>query len=295
MIYLKLSKAETSRIGVFNTVMKTKSLSQAALALDISQSSVYAAIKKLRILYNDALFIRDKKMLVPTEFAKRLHVETLGLLKDQQDAESVSDVIDKLSFTFSCAAHIATTVIPLTYLLMQQSTPFTLEHTNLPSSPEDKVNLLLNNKVDVIFDYMPIQHKDIFFKRLFKENYAIVCRKDHPRLYESISLKQFSREKQAALRGSSGFDNLVEEVNIETVSFCSHNYLDLLAMVEVSDLICVIPVNIYLKLQASFNIKELVFNFRLNIKKNNLYINYLKDPARQNDKEWLLKKMEKMH
>lgn len=295
MIHLKLSKAEIGRIRIFNTVMKTKSMSQTAHVLNISHSSVYMAIKKLRLLYNDALFIRDKKELIPTEFAMRLHTETLGLLKSQSEVQNVIDDADRTRFIFSCAPHIAATVIPLTYLLMKESVPFPLEHKTLPESPEARAELLLTNKADVIFDYAPIQHDDIFFKRLFKEDYAIVCRKDHPRLSDSISLKEFCQEKQAALGSSSGFDNLIEEESADNVFFSSHYYLDLLAMVEVSEIICVIPINIYLKLHASFNVKSLNYNFKLNVKKTNLYINYLKDPTRHKEKDSLLKKIEKMH
>jgi DNA-binding transcriptional LysR family regulator len=291
MIHHKLSKAEIGRIRIFDTVMKTKSMSQTALALNVSHSSVYLAIKKLRLLYNDVLFIRDKSLLVPTEFAKRLHTESLAILKNQQEIQPAHVETDKHRFIFACAPHIAATVIPVTYLLMEQSILFPLEHMALPVSPEARIDLLLNNKADVIFDYEPIQHEDIFFKRLFKEDYAIVCRNDHPRLSNSISLKEFSYEKQAALGCSSSIDNLIDT---ENVFFASHYYLDLLAMVEVSDIICVIPLNIYLKLHASFDIKPLNYKFKLNVKKTCLYINYLKDPSRQKDKNDLLKKIEMM-
>lgn len=56
-----------------------------------------------------------------------------------------------------------------------------------------------------------------------------------------------------------------------------------------------IPVNIYLKLHSSFNIKSLNYSFKVNIKNTYLYINYLKDPTRHKDKDVLLKKIEKMH
>lgn len=293
-MHLKLSKAEVGRIRIFNMVMRTKSMSRAAHALTISHSSVYLAIKKLRLLYNDVLFVRDKNLLVPTEFAKVLHTETVGILKAQSGSQSLFVDTDRKRFIFACAPHIAATVIPLTYLLMQDATPFPLEHTALPASAENKADLLLSNQVDVIFDYIPIEHDDIYYKRLFKEDYVIVCRKDHPRLSDSISQKEFSQEKHAVLGCSYKFDNLVDEKNRDNILFCSHYYLDLLAMVEVCELICIIPMNIYLKLHASFNIKSLKYNFKLNVKESNLYINYLKDPTRRKDKDMLLKKIEKM-
>ncbi len=294
-MHLKLSKADIARILIFNTVMKTKSMTQTAHALNISHSSVYMAIKKLRVLYNDELFVHDKKGLLPTEFANRLHTEMLGLHNSQLKVQASADSSHRTHFIFSCAPHLAATVIPLTYQVMQETLSFSLEHKPLPDTPEARIELLLNNKADVIFDYAPVQHDDIYFKRLFTEDYAIVCRKEHPRFSDAISLKEFYQEKQAAVGCLSRFDNLIQESNTDNVFFSSHYYLVLLSMVEVSDIICVIPVNIYLKLHASFNIKSLSYRFKVNTKKTYLYINYLKDPTRIKDKDVLLKKIEKMH
>lgn len=294
-MHRKLSKADIGRILIFNTIMKTKSMTKTAHALSISHSSVYIAIKKLRVFYNDELFIHDKKGLLPTEFAKRLNTEMLRLQNSQSEVQGEGDGSNRTRFIFSCAPHLAATVIPLTYQVMQKTVPFPLEHKALPDTSEAKAELLLNNKADVIFDYAPIQHEDIFFKRLFKEDYAIVCRTDHPRFSDSISLKEFHQEKQAAVGCLSILESLIQEGNADNVFFSSHYYLVLLAMVEVSEVICVIPVNIYLKLQSSFNIKSLNYGFKVNIKKTYLYINYLKDPTRHKDKGLLLKRIEKMH
>ena len=296
MLSFKTEKVEAERLKIFDTVMQTKNLSHAAALLNISYSSVHLAIRKLRVLYNDLLFIHDKKTMVPTAFAVMLHSEMqASLCKAQRNSDLSNDEPDDLRFVFACESHIAAIVTPLAFLSMQNGTPFPLVHQPLPSTVQAKMDNLLNNKADVILDYAPLEHEDIFSKRLFKEDYVIVCSNNHPRLLQSITHKEFCQEKHAVQTTPSGTDTQTKFSNAHCALFSSHNYLDLLAIVEVSELICVVPLNIYLKLNLAFNIKTLSYNFKLNIQNTSLYINYLKDPFRPVEKAYLLEKIKKMN
>ncbi|CAM7781289.1 LysR family transcriptional regulator [Lelliottia nimipressuralis] len=296
MSALKPGKAEIERLRIFDRVMNTQNLSHAATSLNISYSTVSMAIRKLRILYNDVLFIQDGKTMVPTAFAIMLHSEIQGWLQNTQPNNIPSDEApDNNFFVFACEPHIAAIITPLAYLSMHDMATLPLAHTTLPSTAQSKTDLLLNNEVDVILDYAPLQHDAIFSKRLFNEDYVIVCSNDHPRLLQSITHKEFCQEKHAVQKLASGSENQRVSDNPYCVVFSSNYFLDLLAIVEVSEFICVVPLNIYLKLHVAFNIKSLSYNFKLNVKNTSLYINYLKDASRSPEKTSLLKKMEKMH
>ncbi|AVY99717.1 hypothetical protein DAI21_19680 [Lelliottia sp. WB101] len=296
MLSFKTEKVEAERLKIFDMVMQTQNLSHAAASLNISYSSVHLAIRKLRVLYNDLLFIHDKKAMVPTAFAIMLYNEIqASLYKSQPNSFMNNEEPDNLRFVFSCESHIATIVTPLAFLSMQNVAPFPLVHLPLPSTVQNKKDILLKNKVDVILDYAPLEHEDIFSKRLFKEDYVIVCSNNHPRLLQSISHKEFCQEKHAVQTSPSGADTQTKFSNAHCALFSSHNYLDLLAIVEVSELICVVPLNIYLKLNLAFNIKTLSYNFKLNIQNTSLYINYLKDLFRPVEKAYLLEKIKKMN
>ncbi|MGF6269218.1 LysR family transcriptional activator for leuABCD operon [Lelliottia nimipressuralis] len=296
MLSFKTEKVEAERLKIFDMVMKTQNLSHAAALLNISYSSVHFAIRKLRVLYNDLLFIHDKKTMVPTAFALLLHSEMQAFMNTPQpDSVLTNDEQGNIRFVFSCESHIAAIVTPLAFLSMQNLAPFPLVHIPLPSTVQNKTDILLNNKADVVLDYSPLEHEDICSKRLFKEDYVIVCSNTHPRLFQSITHKEFCQEKHAVQTTLSGVDSQTKFSNAHCALFSSHNYLDLLAIVEVSELICVVPLNIYLKLNLAFSIKTLSYNFKLNIQSNRLYINYLKDPFRPVEKKCLLEKIKKMY
>lgn len=296
----KNNRAFLERLHIFDVVMNRKSMREAALSLNMTPSRVSMAIKKLRELYSDPLFIREKNALEPTKFARNLHREIQkNFKKNNITNELENNDGDQSQLLISCSPHIATNVIPLAFQLTQDLPFVSIKHIDLPISRKDHTSLLIDNEVDIIFDYTPVEHPDIFFRRLFMEEYCIVCYDNHPRLTHSISLKEYAEETHAVLeapsiheRKSDYSQHIQNEDKI--IGFCSHYYLDLLAVVEVSDMICTVPQNIYLKLCASFNVKSLNYNFNLGFKKPSLYMSYLKELKKSKNKSILLKKMEKM-
>jgi DNA-binding transcriptional LysR family regulator len=296
----KNNRTFLDRLHIFDVVMKRRSMTEAAISLNMTPSRVSMAMKKLRELYSDPLFIRKKNVLEPTEFARILHREIQQNLQKSNITNELQIIdSDQNQLLISCSPHIATNVIPLAFQLIQELPLISMKHIDLPMSRKDHTKFLIDNAVDIIFDYTPVDHPDIFFRRLFKEEYCIVCYNNHPRLSHSITLKEYAQETHAVLETPSSHErksDYSQHIHNEDkiIGFCSHYYLDLLAVVEVSDMICTLPQNIYLKLRASFNVKSLNYNFNLGFKKPSLYMSYLKELKKSKYKSILLKKMEKM-
>src|SRR5476649_840263 len=61
-------------------IYKTRSVSQAALNLGLSQPTLSFNLSKLREHYQDPLFVRAPQGMEPTQFAIDLHQRTLALL-----------------------------------------------------------------------------------------------------------------------------------------------------------------------------------------------------------------------
>ncbi|MEF1304760.1 LysR family transcriptional regulator, partial [Vibrio owensii] len=62
-------------LKTFDAVMKSKSVNDAATALNITAPAVSHALNKLRDQYQDPLFVRQGRGIVPTNFAIELHAE----------------------------------------------------------------------------------------------------------------------------------------------------------------------------------------------------------------------------
>lgn len=81
-------------LKTFDAVMKTQSVNEAALALNITAPAVSHALNRLREQYQDPLFVRQGRGIVPTNFAVELHAdiqEPLSLLIDGAESRETFD------------------------------------------------------------------------------------------------------------------------------------------------------------------------------------------------------------
>lgn len=282
-------------LKIFCSVYKNESMTKTAVTMNIQVSKVYASVEFLRRKYEDPLFIYIKRKLIPTDFAKILFEKT-NALTFTEDASLLPSTAEPAQerFVISCTSQIGVTMIPLAYMLAKDIAPFSLAHIPLVGTSTESAKRLLNNDVDVIFDYSPLKHDAINSRLLFKEEFAIVCSKNHPRLSQTISKSEYLQEKHGVLRSPPHNTQTSPVSELTRSVFHSQYYIDILALVEVSDLICAIPMNIYLKMAPSFNIKSLNYNFKIESHKQDLYMNTLKAPYCSGNKMMLIEKFMKL-
>jgi len=81
---LNLRTIDLNLLPVFDALMVERNLTKAAERLHMSQPAASNALKRLRVAFNDELFVRTAKGLSPTREALRLHEpvqQALGLLQ----------------------------------------------------------------------------------------------------------------------------------------------------------------------------------------------------------------------
>jgi len=287
-------------LKIFDTVMRLKSTKDAAISLNVSSSSITYAIKKMRTIYSDVLFIRKNKQFTPTPFALTLHEKIQDLLHPTESKTDLKPLpVKRYPLVISSTDYVANNVIPLTFNLAKEQKITGIRIVPLPVSRGAFSGSLLDNSIDVIFDYEPIYHPEIMFRKLFKEEVCIICSKDHPRLSQWINLKNYAAETHAVLEeqhlinewGACEGDNLLPDINI---GFCCNNYIDLLSVVEITEMICILPMSVFLKLNMSFAIKSLNHNFGPGFKEPDVYMSYRKNLHDEEGKRAIIKLLEKM-
>lgn len=292
--------AELRLLKIFDAVMRLKCTKDAANSLNISSSSVTYAIKKMRQIYSDVLFVRKNKQFTPTLFALSLHDKIQDMLNPAEIKEDYTFVqSQQYSLVISSTDYVANNIIPLTFNLAKEQNINGVRLVPLPASHGEFLDSLLDKSIDVIFDYDPIYHQEVMFRKLFKEEVCIICSKDHPRLSQSINLKNYVAETHAVLEqqhlikewGTPEWENLLPGLNI---GFCCNNYINLLSAVEVTEMIGIIPVSVFLKLNMSFSIKSLNHNFGPGFKEPDVYMNYRKNLRDEEGKKSIFKLLEKM-
>ena len=102
-------------LKTFLTVLDENSVSKAAIKLNVSQSAISHTLEKLRVVFDDPLFVRDGRGIVPTDKGKLLEgpvSKILGELKSLTYSSKFSPFEKDLEFTIAANDFIVMSIFP---------------------------------------------------------------------------------------------------------------------------------------------------------------------------------------
>jgi DNA-binding transcriptional LysR family regulator len=256
-------------LTTFEAVFIHRSGTKAADALGITPSAVSQALGRLRIHFNDALFIREGKALAPTTVA-------IGIHEGLEDAyDNLIAKLQNISFdavptrlVVHCAAYISMFTLNVMRKVLDEISPeceivHTISHNSITEIEES----LIFRKADIIFDtHSHVSHSRIS-QQISSETPVVICRNQHPRLNGHLSLEQFHTETYIYLDSESAkllsnrlkVNEMMGEDRI--CRFISPSLLTNISMVESSDMLALVPERFYEKMKGSFNIQKLEVDF----------------------------------
>lgn len=284
-------------LTTFEAVFIHRSGTKAADALGITPSAVSQALGRLRIHFNDALFIRDGKALAPTTVAIGIH-EGLGDAYDNLIAKLQNILFDSVPtrLVVHCAAYISMFTLNVMRKVLDEISPdceivHSISHNSITEIEES----LIFRKADIIFDVHPhISHSRIS-QQITSETPVVICRQPHPRLNvkltpDQIPLETFiyvDSESAVLLTNRFNVNSMLRENRV--CRFISPSLLTNISMVESSDMLALVPERFYEKMKNSFNIQRLEVEFE--IPSQPVYMVYNKSALNNQFFSTLVKKM----
>lgn len=235
-------------LSVFDEIYKTRSVTAAALALDLGQPAVSVALAKLRHQLSDPLFVRTSKGMEPTPFGEglvrpvRAVLEALDLVHGHRNefAPATSD----RSFRI-CMTDISQLVLlPKLWESLRRSAPgIRIEIFPLSS---DTAQLLESGQADLSLGFMPQLEAGFFQQVLFRQHFVCMVGADHPRIKDALSLAQFEAEDHVAISASGSapliIDREIERQGIKRrIALQIPNYLGAALLVEHTEHLVTIP------------------------------------------------------
>ncbi|MGO3132865.1 MAG: LysR family transcriptional regulator [Alcaligenes sp.] len=198
---------DLDQLRIFLAVFRECNVSRAALSLDSNQSTVSKELSKLRLYFDDALFLRTAQGVEPTHKARALAPrieQALALLDDLVQTDSEQFEPARLAVRF----RVATTEY-LSYLLMPALTAH-LQHKAPLSSLEvmDMADLgaddwLLGGRVDLVLSSSAAVTYPLFRQELFQDRYVVLmraCGRDA----QPMSLDEFCQRSHIGVPGHNG-------------------------------------------------------------------------------------------
>jgi DNA-binding transcriptional LysR family regulator len=228
-------------LHIFLTVLQETNVTRAADRLGLTQSTVSHALKKLRLIFGDPLFVRSGKGIVPTERARSLRDPVTAILdsiKQLSDARPFDPRDAPLEFVI--AANDATRDLLFPRLMLDAAQEqIDLRLSFIPSGlPSTK--LLNDARCDLIVTPMPPDGPDIIQSKLFEGEmhcYYDATQRDPPRNWDAYRTDRHIAVRFADGRASSELVAHVDSAPIKPPVLTVTNFGSLVPFIKGSTLL----------------------------------------------------------
>lgn len=208
-------KYDLNLLRVFVLVYETRSVTDAAEILAISQPSVSYALSKLRKLFGDPLFHRGPKGLEATPTAIGLYPEL------SQSLRTIDSAVQGIS-QFDPATTSHRFRLMMTDLGLMALFPYIVEAV-LEAAPNVRVDVipldisqlherLRRNEIDAAIGIPALHESDVLGEHLMDMPYVGVCAKTHPRISNNPSLEEIAAEKHVVVSSALGHEHVVHRL-----------------------------------------------------------------------------------
>jgi DNA-binding transcriptional LysR family regulator len=244
----KVQQLDFNLLKVFECLYQERNMSLAAKLLFISPSAVSHAIKRLRLVLNDELFIRQGQVMQPTPACQRMAPQLLDTLeKLRQILQACGDFdLSRTEQTFKLAVHDAleSLILPkIQQVLMKEAPNAKLISTKLMR--EDMSRQLSSNQIDIAIDIALPLKTPIKHLKLSSDKFCILINKHHSNVNNITAETYLALSHIAVSNRASGvvvedYAFLQQGIN-RSVNIRCQSYQAAKEIVKVSDYLLTVP------------------------------------------------------
>jgi DNA-binding transcriptional LysR family regulator len=243
--------ADFNLVNVFLTLCETLSVTRAAQRLSLSQPAVSHALQRLRLEYDDVLFIRGKSELRMS--ARAIAMQPLLQEARQLIAQAMTPTQRtplaslQRSFRLAMVDFIEELLLPrLLQTLNVQAPSLQLQCVTRPAAT---VEDLASEAVDLWIGPEPKGKTSVFRQHVFSDQFACAVRLGHPAVAAPMTPKQFAelRHIQIAPGGTPGgpLDDALKRLRLRReVTVRLQHFLVAPRLVQHSDLVLTAPASL---------------------------------------------------
>ena len=259
---MDLREIDLNLLVVFNQLLLDRSVSVAAEKLGLTQPAVSNALKRLRTVTKDELFLRTSRGMEPTPYALHLAEPVIYALGALQTAFTTRDTFDPLTSTRNF--QLAMTDIGEMYFMppLMVALSKVAPHAKVSTVRPNAGNLrddMESGTVDLALGLLPNLQAGFFQRRLFRHKYVCVFRKGHPQAKSPMTLEQFTELDHvgvvAANTGHGEVDGLLERAGIKRkMRLVVPHFIAVGHILQSTDLIATLPERFAERCEAPFGL-----------------------------------------
>lgn len=242
-------------LKVLNVVLRERSLTRAAEALDTTQPAVSKVLARLRAHFGDPLFVRNGQAMNPTAKALELTAPLHSLLTAADALCSTTPPFDprtsdRMFKVLMADTGFALMLPPLLSRIAKEGPRLTLEGVPLDSKHFEAK--LESGEADLAIGAFPKAPRGLRRQHLFYDRYVSVARKDHPALKSLSKRSGFKTARHVVVVASDtghAAQRLVQqaleaEVAAENITLRAPSFIVATLVASRTDCVATIPANL---------------------------------------------------
>jgi LysR family transcriptional regulator, nod-box dependent transcriptional activator len=190
---MRLDQFDLNLLIAFDALMKERNVTTAAKRVNLTQSAMSAALKRLRESLADDLLIQHGKKMIPTERALQLAPEVAEVLQSLRKmiagASDFTPASSQRRFRIAASDYISTVLLAPLIRELQQTAPLISLDISLADTTSHQA--LDNGELDLILqpeEFAVSAHPTEF---LWEERFVVLGCRDNPALNGDLSIEQF--------------------------------------------------------------------------------------------------------
>lgn len=214
---MDLKDVDLNLLLVFNRLLAERRVSKVAQSLGLTQPGVSNALKRLRVLLGDELFVRTARGMEPTPYATRL-AEPIGyalstIYDSLNEVEHFDPESSKRKFKIGMTDIGEVYFLPGLMAALREAAPGISVSTvrNTAVNLQDEME---SGQIDLAIGLLPQLKSGYFQRRLFKQRYVCMFREGHALDKEALTVEEFQNADHVAVV-SGGTGHAIVDQSIE--------------------------------------------------------------------------------
>lgn len=246
---MDLNKVDLNLFVVLDSIYSESSLSGAAKRLYVTQPAVSAALARLRELFDDPLFVRTGRRMVPTPTTESIISqvrEALALMRSSVDKTyQFIPAREQKTFRLSMNDLSESVVLPQLYQVLEKEAPkMRLQVVQL--NRRDALKSLSAGQLDFVLDAPLLTNEQLCHSPLFEGEYVAVVREGHPVAQQELTLERYLSLSHIHISsrttGPGYVDYALERINAKRrIVVRTQHYLMVPKLISETDLCATMP------------------------------------------------------
>ena len=196
-----LRSVDLNLLTVFDAVMQEQNITRAAHNLSMSQPAVSNAVARLKVMFNDELFMRQGRGIQPTQRARQLFGpvrQALQLIRNELPSSVFSPDTSTRLFKLAMCSPCDMRFAPQVMKVIHQQAPNVQLHLDAEFDRQ-LAERMRYQEIDFVIDYARFDEQGFSSRKIFQDELVVVVAKDHPRIQKLVSVNELRSERHAKL------------------------------------------------------------------------------------------------